>query len=288
MGIAFSRADSYHGDGNRIKKLENGVSTVYVNRYYEKNLTVSEETKHYLLGGKEVAFKKGMSLYYLLTDHLGSTSVITDANGVHMDGASYVPFGARRQSDVTLTDKLFTGQRSDGTGLEFYNARYYDAGLGRFLSADEIIPNPTDPQAYNRYAYVLNRPTVYIDESGHCPICIPLLILAVKVGFAAYDAYTTYKTFKDPNASNLDKALAAGNVAQDLLEAPGVKNAIKSSVSNLAKEGAKEWGHDLKKNLLKLTSKTEKEISQKGLEAHHVLPVKFKKQFEEAGIKNIR
>ena len=51
-----------------------------------------------LLEYEAVAFKKGTSLYYLLTDHLGSTSVITDANGVHMDGATYYPFGSRRAS----------------------------------------------------------------------------------------------------------------------------------------------------------------------------------------------
>ncbi|MBI4304478.1 MAG: hypothetical protein HY665_09115 [Chloroflexi bacterium] len=46
----------------------------------------------------------------------------------------YYPFGERLKSEGTLgTDKLFTGQRLDNTGLYYYGARYYDAGIGRFI-----------------------------------------------------------------------------------------------------------------------------------------------------------
>jgi RHS repeat-associated protein len=65
------------------------------------------------------------------------------------------------------TDKLFTGQRLDDTGLYFYNARYYDATIGRFISADTIIPNPMNPQAFNRYSYCFNNPLKYVDPSGY-------------------------------------------------------------------------------------------------------------------------
>jgi RHS repeat-associated protein len=32
------------------------------------------------------------------------------------------------------TDKKFTGQRLDGTGLYYYEARYYDPTIGMFAS----------------------------------------------------------------------------------------------------------------------------------------------------------
>jgi hypothetical protein len=47
-------------------------------------------------------------------------------------------------------------------------ARFYVPAVGRFASADIIVPNPKDPQAFNRYSYVLNSPLVYTDPSGHC------------------------------------------------------------------------------------------------------------------------
>ncbi|MCD4739057.1 MAG: hypothetical protein K8R89_07355 [Anaerolineae bacterium] len=42
-----------------------------------------------------------------------------------------------------------------------YRARYYNPALGRFISADTIVPRPSDPQNLNRYAYTLNNPLKY-------------------------------------------------------------------------------------------------------------------------------
>jgi RHS repeat-associated protein len=55
----------------------------------------------------------------------------------------------------------------DNTGLYYYNARYYDPGIGRFISADTIVPNPANPQSLNRYSYCLNNPLKYTDPTGH-------------------------------------------------------------------------------------------------------------------------
>jgi RHS repeat-associated protein len=57
---------------------------------------------------------------------------------------------------------------NDGVGLIYMNARYYVPSLGRFASADTIVPNEVDPQAWNRYSYVRNNPLIYNDPSGHC------------------------------------------------------------------------------------------------------------------------
>ena len=54
----------------------------------------------------------------------------------------------------------------DAVGLMDYGARFYDLALGRFASADSIVPEPGNPQALNRYAYVLGNPLRYVDPSG--------------------------------------------------------------------------------------------------------------------------
>jgi RHS repeat-associated protein len=60
------------------------------------------------------------------------------------------------------------GQRLEGSvGLYDYNARYYSPLFGRFISADSIVPEPGNPQALNRYSYVLNNPLQYTDPNGH-------------------------------------------------------------------------------------------------------------------------
>lgn len=84
----------------------------------------------------------------------------------------FTPVAARwRRSRATPTTHHFTGQRKDaGSGLLFYNARWYDPQVGRFLSPDTLVPNPGDPQSLNRYSYVGNRPTGYRDPTGHAQI----------------------------------------------------------------------------------------------------------------------
>lgn len=47
-------------------------------------------------------------------------------------------------------------------------ARWYDSSLGRWLSADTLVPEPESPQTLNRYSYVNNNPCKYKDPSGHC------------------------------------------------------------------------------------------------------------------------
>lgn len=51
----------------------------------------------------------------------------------------------------------------------YYGARYYLSGLRRFISADTIVPDVINPQAFNRYSYVLNSPTSFRDPTGHGP-----------------------------------------------------------------------------------------------------------------------
>jgi len=51
--------------------------------------------------------------------------------------------------------------------LYFYGARWYDPVIGRFIQADTIVPEPGNPQALNRYSYVLENPLRYTDPTGH-------------------------------------------------------------------------------------------------------------------------
>ena len=67
------------------------------------------------------------------------------------------------------TDIRFPGHRLDATGLYYYNARYYDATIGRFLSPDSVMPDITNPQSLNRYSYVFNNPLKYNDPTGNWP-----------------------------------------------------------------------------------------------------------------------
>jgi RHS repeat-associated protein len=130
--------------------------------------------KYYYANGQRVAMRQEGVVYYIHSDHLGSTSLTTDQNQQVVARQRYYPYGTPRWSQGTLpTDYTFTGQRDEaGLGLMHYGARFYSPRLGRFVSADSIVPDYDDPQALNRYAYVLNNPVLYTDPSGHCPLSV--------------------------------------------------------------------------------------------------------------------
>ncbi len=75
------------------------------------------------------------------------------------------PYGVERWRSGTFpTDYRYTGQRQEkGLGLYRMGARWYS----RWLSADTLVPGAWEPQALNRYSYVLGNPLRYIDPSGH-------------------------------------------------------------------------------------------------------------------------
>jgi RHS repeat-associated protein len=117
-------------------------------------------------------------------------------------------------------DRRFTGQRwEQGLGLYDYRARFYDPALGRFLQPDPIVPEPGNPQALNRYAYVYNNPLRYVDGSGHLPVA-PLLVAgaivllkAIDYGWTAWDVYQSGRTLANPLATDEEKLVAGVNLA---------------------------------------------------------------------------
>ena len=160
----------YDGDGNRVKETIAGVTRIFVGNHYEVDNGVVK--KYYYAGATRVAENSGGTLTYLLGDHLGSTALTLDSSGNRLNTNTeirYYAYGAMRYTaGSTPTTFNFTGQRRDsGSGLLFYNARWYDPAVGRFLQADTIVPEPGNPQALNRYSYSANNPLRYIDHAGH-------------------------------------------------------------------------------------------------------------------------
>jgi RHS repeat-associated protein len=92
--------------------------------------------------------------------------VLSSSTGTLDSSMKFFPFGVCLQSPPYHTDKLFTGQRLDSTGLYYYGARYYDPNIGRFMSPDSIVQSPNNPQTLNRYSYCINNPLKYVDPSG--------------------------------------------------------------------------------------------------------------------------
>jgi RHS repeat-associated protein len=114
---------------------------------------------------------------YYHTDHLNSTAVLTDKTGNPIQHHEYSAFGRDRftesSSAFPLSRRYTSKTLDEDTGLYFYEARYYDPEIGRFIQPDSIIPDHGNPQSYNRYSYVLNNPLRHIDPDGHQPVMTP-------------------------------------------------------------------------------------------------------------------
>jgi len=69
-----------------------------------------------------------------------------------------------------LADRGFTAHEFlPDFNLYNMNGRLYDPVVGRFLSPDPYISDPSFSQSYNRYSYCLNNPLKYSDPSGELP-----------------------------------------------------------------------------------------------------------------------
>lgn len=118
------------------------------------------------------------SVYYYHTDHLGSSSVITDSFGAKVQAVTYFPYGATRTNISTANPAIdvaykYTGKELDtSTNLYYYDARYYDPTLARFLTADTTEPSLAQPQDLNHFSYVRNNPFKYVDPSGNTPLLV--------------------------------------------------------------------------------------------------------------------
>ncbi len=132
---------------------------------------------------------------------------------------------ALRAGQLTLTTKRFTDQYHESTlpgdaGLYDYGARWYDPRIGRFLTPDSIVPEPGNPQTLNRYSYVNNNPTNLTDPSGHCPVCIWLILVGIAFLSEGSVAEAPAGGYSDvpPNANGLaGVALVSGGAALALV-----------------------------------------------------------------------
>jgi RHS repeat-associated protein len=144
----------------------------------ESDLSGNLQSEYVFFGGERVARKDfpGNAVAYYFSDHLKTASVVTDSVGNIKSESDYYPWGGELQFlNGDSNHYKFTGKERDAeTGLDYFGARYYSNGLGRFITPDWAakpvdIPYAVlgDPQSLNLYTYVRNIPTTNIDADGH-------------------------------------------------------------------------------------------------------------------------
>jgi RHS repeat-associated protein len=119
----------------------------------------------------------GETVVYFHADAVGSTRLVTDANGAVVERHDYLPFGEPWASSGLETRRFGGKERDTETGLDYFGARYYSSLNGRFTAVDPILDIESaivDPQRWNRYAYAYNHPFRFMDPDGRQGLSIGL------------------------------------------------------------------------------------------------------------------
>jgi RHS repeat-associated protein len=170
----------YDGLGQRVAQMSNGnINQVMV--YDAVGKLVAEYGKAPVYMETMMADLSGT--HYVLTDHQGSTRVVTDTQGVVIARHDYEPFGREIYSNIGLRGnqgygagdgvrQKFAGMESEESSTNNHTLwRKYDSFSGRWLSPDPYSGSMStdDPQSFNRYSYVNNDPVNLTDPSGLMP-----------------------------------------------------------------------------------------------------------------------
>ena len=106
-------------------------------------------------------------IFYYHTDHLGSTSYITDAKANVTQFDAYLPYGELLVDEHSSTEEMpykFNGKELDEeTGLYYYGARYMDPKISMWLGVDPLAEKYPE---ISPYIYCHNNPINLIDPNG--------------------------------------------------------------------------------------------------------------------------
>ena len=166
----------YNDKGIRVSSTVDGDETRYLVNEVQQFAQVLEEYKpdstvlvEYVYGHDLIAQEQVDTRTYYHVDGLGSTRVLTDANGDIVSTYDYDAYGELINSTGGVENKyLFAGEQFDEGLGDYYNrARYYDAATGRFTRRDDYEGRQEEPLTLHKYIYTHDNPVNYIDPSGN-------------------------------------------------------------------------------------------------------------------------
>lgn len=171
----------YNGDGQRIRQ-EAGQDGIVNYVYTGQGMLYSTDENNILrteniidLNGQTIASKRfsgefANKYYFFNTDIRGSVTSILGSDGNPEINYTYDAYGNTQANgnESFINDHTFANSIADKTtGLQYMNARFYDANTGRFLSQDAWTGDPAAPWTQHLYAYAGNNPINFIDPTGY-------------------------------------------------------------------------------------------------------------------------
>ncbi len=222
---------TYHPTEERVlvkKKYDNTETLTETVVYFDKtnvrvvNSSGTYDTTYVYHEGSLVSEELSGVKTYHHSDHLGSSTVVTDSSGDVIENTSYSPYGEVLTGGSSRYD--YEGKESDEySGIDF-EFRTYDASIGMFNKPDTLIQNVYDPQSLNRYMFERGNPYKYTDPTGHfvCGgFCLGLIIIGTAI-------ISGYKLGND--IQRLDNALEASGQSANAVDYAVIGTSVAFSV----------------------------------------------------------
>jgi len=162
---------TYDGEDRRVKKVADGITTIFVFDATGKMVAeYSNETP-----------TSSPAITYVTMDDYDNPRIMTDGVGQVTQRRDYMPFGEQLSagsgerttglgytSDTRVRQGYASKDKDEETGFNYFGERYYSSAVGRFTSPDTLMASggASNPQTWNRYAYVVNNPVAYVDVNG--------------------------------------------------------------------------------------------------------------------------
>jgi len=175
-GISYA----YDAAGRRVMKAVGSTITYsFYNQagqlLHQWEPATGKATNLILLGRKPIARSVRVgtgtaTVTYSYADAQGTPLAEANASGTVTATFDYRPYGS--QALGTAPNGIgYTGHVNDPeSGFVYMQQRYYDPGVGRFLSVDPVGPSPGGGFNFNRYLYTNGNPVTKVDPDGKAPM----------------------------------------------------------------------------------------------------------------------
>ncbi len=222
----------------------------------------------YLNGIRIASISDNFKPRYYIGDQVDSVKMVLDEQGLILNKFEYYPYGETwiTEGEGNNNPKYNSQELDSESNFYFYNARYYDPEIARFVTADNVVD--AGAFGWNRYMYVSGNPISYKDPSGHFGYL-----------FSPKKPYFAKKNPVKPLALELTehvvgKGVKTADTISDFMGLAGLgkavvkrtaKYAIKGVAYLIKKEAERKAKKELKKkSLKKLIHKAMKEGSEQG------------------------
>jgi len=172
--------NSYDGDGLRVKRTEDGLPQTYYLRSSVLGGQVVAEiipngaswqwNRGYVYLGSQLLAVQDSGVYWMHEDPVTKSKRVTNSSGAIISTIELDPWGAdtNRSSNVAFQPKKFTSYERDANGSDEAMFRRYNRWHSRFDQPDPYDGSYdlSNPQSFNRYAYVNGDPVNFVDPSG--------------------------------------------------------------------------------------------------------------------------